>query len=42
MRKDFLEIKNVDFTIGGKIKLKNASFSIENEGLPRLRKARLA
>ncbi len=32
MRKDFLEIKNVDFTIGGKIKLKNASFSIENEG----------
>ena len=32
MIKNFLEIKNVDFTIGGKIKLKNASFSIENEG----------
>ena len=28
----FLEIKNVDFTIGGKTKVENASFSIENEG----------
>jgi len=28
----FLEIKNVDFTIGGKTKVKNASFVIENEG----------
>jgi len=28
----FLEIKNVDFTIGGKTKVKNASFSIVNEG----------
>ena len=33
MTDSFLEIKNVDFTIGGKIKVKNASFSIENEGI---------
>ena len=32
MSDSFLEIKNVDFTIGGKIKVKNASFAIENEG----------
>ena len=32
MNDSFLEIKNVDFTIGGKIKVKNASFAIENEG----------
>ena len=32
MRDSYLEIKNVDFTIGGKIKVKNASFVIENEG----------
>ena len=32
MIKNFLEIKNVDFTIGGKTKVKNASFNIENEG----------
>ena len=32
MSKNFLEIKNVDFVIGGKIKVKNASFEIENEG----------
>ena len=32
MKNNFLEIKNVDFTIGGKIKVKNASFAIENEG----------
>ena len=32
MSDSFLEIKNVDFTIGGKIKVKNASFVIENEG----------
>jgi len=32
MKNNFLEIKNVDFTIGGKSKVKNASFVIENEG----------
>ena len=32
MSKKFLEIKNVDFNIGGKAKVKNASFEIENEG----------
>ena len=32
MKNNFLEIKNVDFTIGGKTKVKNASFVIENEG----------
>ena len=32
MKNNFLEIKNVDFTIGGKTKVKNASLIIENEG----------
>ena len=32
MKNKFLEIKNVDFIIGGKTKVKNASFDIENEG----------
>ena len=32
MKNNYLEIKNVDFRIGGKTKVKNASFSIENEG----------
>ena len=32
MSKNFLEIKNVDFVIGGQIKVKNVSFEIENEG----------
>ncbi|WP_440934499.1 ABC transporter ATP-binding protein [Candidatus Pelagibacter sp.] len=32
MKNNFLEIKNVDFIIGGKPKVKNASFVIENEG----------
>ena len=32
MSKKFLEIKNVDFNINGKAKVKNASFEIENEG----------
>ena len=32
MKNNFLEIKSVDFTIGGKPKVKNASFAIENEG----------
>ena len=32
MSDSYLEIKNVDFTIGGRIKVKNASFAIENEG----------
>ena len=30
--KNFFEIKNVDFNIGGKNKVRNVSFSIENEG----------
>ncbi len=29
---NFFEVKNVDFSVGGKIKVKNVSFSIENEG----------
>ena len=32
MNKKFLEIKNVDFEVAGKTKVKNVSFSIENEG----------
>ena len=32
MSKNFLEIKNVNFNIGGRSKVKNASFNIENEG----------
>ena len=32
MSENFLQIKNVDFKVGGKIKVKNVSFSIENEG----------
>ena len=32
MKNNFLEIKSVDFNIGGKTKVKNASFVIENEG----------
>ena len=32
MKNNFLEIKGVDFKIGGKIKVKNASFAIEKEG----------
>ena len=32
MIKNFLEVKNVDFSIGGNIKVKNVSFSIKNEG----------
>ena len=32
MSKNFFEIKNVDFNVGGKTKVKNVSFSIENEG----------
>ena len=32
MRNNYLEIKNVDFKIGGKTKVKDVSFSIENEG----------
>ena len=32
MKNNFLEIKDVDFIIGGKTKVKNASFAIENEG----------
>ena len=32
MIKNFFEVKNVDFKIGGKVKVKNMSFSIENEG----------
>merc|ERR1711991_1304899 len=32
MSNNFFEIKNVDFKVGNKIKVKNVSFSIENEG----------
>ncbi len=32
MNKNFFEVKNVDFNIGGKTKVKNVSFSIEKEG----------
>ena len=32
MKKNFLEINGVNFQIGGKTKVKNASFFIENEG----------
>tara|TARA_B100001057_G_scaffold484350_1_gene562325 strand:- start:58 stop:1119 length:1062 start_codon:yes stop_codon:yes gene_type:complete len=32
MSNNFFEIKNVDFKIGNKIKVKNVSFSIEDEG----------
>ena len=32
MSNDFLEIKNVDFKVGNKVKVKNVSFSIEKEG----------
>ena len=31
MIKNFFEVKNVDFKIGGKVKVKNMSLSIENE-----------
>ena len=32
MNKNFLEIKNVSFRAGGKTKVKNVSFNIENKG----------
>ena len=32
MSKIFFEIEDVDFNVGGKTKVKNVSFSIENEG----------
>ena len=32
MSNNFFEIKNVDFNVGGKTKVKDVSFSIENEG----------
>ena len=32
MTKNFFEVKNVDFNIGGKNKVRNVSFSIEQEG----------
>ncbi len=32
MNNNFFEIKNVDFNVGGKIKVKDVSFSIKNEG----------
>ena len=32
MSKNFFEIEDVDFNVGGKTKVKNVSFSIENEG----------
>ena len=32
MSKNFLEINNVSFKAGGKTKVKNVSFNIENKG----------
>ena len=32
MINNFLEVKHVDFSVGGNIKVKNVSFSIKNEG----------
>ena len=32
MTKNFFEVKEVDFNVGGKAKVKNVSFSIKNEG----------
>ena len=32
MSKNFFEVKNVDFKVGGKTKVANVSFTIENEG----------
>ena len=32
MSENFFEVNNVDFKIGGKTRVKNASFSIKNEG----------
>ena len=32
MSKNFFEVKNVDFKVGGKTKVANVSFNIENEG----------
>ena len=32
MTKNFFEVKNVDFNVSGKTKVKNVSFSIKNEG----------
>ena len=32
MNKNFFEVKNVDFSVGGKIKVNNVSFAIKNEG----------
>ena len=32
MSNNFLEIKNVSFRAGGKTKVKNVSFNIENKG----------
>ena len=32
MSKNYFEVQNVDFSVGGKTKVKNVSFSIKNEG----------
>ena len=32
MNKNFFEVKNVDFNVDGKVKVRNVSFSIKNEG----------
>ena len=32
MSKNFFEVKNVDFNVDGKVKVRNVSFSIKNEG----------
>ena len=31
MNKNFFEVKNADFKVGGKIKVANVSFAIEND-----------
>ena len=32
MNKNYLEINNVDFQVGGKVKVKNLSLKIQNKG----------
>ena len=36
MNNNFFEVKNVDFNVGGKIKVRNVSFSIAKETFPTL------
>ena len=32
MNKNYFQVKNVDFSVGGETKVRNVSFSIKNEG----------